>query len=736
MSSAPASRPNVVVVLLDDTGFAQLGCFGSVIATPHIDRLADGGLRYNRFHVTALCSPTRASLLTGRNHHAVGVGFLADLPTAHPGYSVELPESTTPLPRLLQHSGYSTMAVGKWHLTPRGERSPAGPFRRWPLGWGFDRYYGFLHGDANHWTPNLVRDNTFVQAPAGPEEGYHLTEDLADEAIRQVLDQQHSAPGRPFFLYWALGATHAPHHVPKEWIDPYRGRFDTGWESLREESFARQLELGVVPPRTVLTDRPSWVDAWDDLDRDAQRMHARQQEVYAGFLSHTDAQIGRFVEQLDRIGQLENTVILLMSDNGASAEGGRLGTVNEHRFSSRLPETVDGNLASLDDWGGFRSYNHYSWGWAWAGNTPLRLWKRYAWLGGSRTPLVVHWPAGIASRGEIRSQFSHVVDITPTILDVCGAEVPERFGGVEQEHPDGVSLRPTFDDADAQDPRRVQYFEMLGSRSIFCDGWKATTDHVSKGVVDEEKLMEGSRDFDSDHWALFHLDDDFSEAIDCSSEHPDRLKQLIEVWNEEAERNNVFPMFDDLTSRVADLVPRSNPPEARSVFWSGGSPIADEALPILAGGFTIEVDAECAGPPEGVLCALGDWNGGFAFYARQGRLSFALCAAGQLALTTSVETVPTGQHRFWVHCAPDGEGSLTTLGYGETELIRERHGTSIPFVYQHGGASLTIGRDRGFPVCDDYEPPFCWTGSIEQVVLDSTGATPGLGLVRDALHSD
>ena len=733
---SPGRRPNVLVILLDDTGFAQLGCFGSAIATPNIDRLAEGGLRYNRFHVTALCSPTRASLLTGRNHHAVGVGFLADIATTHRGYSVQLPESVTPLPRALRDGGYSTMAVGKWHLTPRGERSAAGPFDRWPLGWGFERYYGFLHGDANQWTPNLACDNHFIDPPTRPEDGYHLSEDLADEAMRQVLDQQQAAPGKPFFLYWALGATHAPHHVTPEWVEPYRGRFDAGWDRLREEIFERQLAMGVVPPGTVLTERPPWVEPWEDLDEASRRMHARQHEVYAGFLSHTDAQIGRLLDRLAAIGQLRNTLVLLMSDNGASAEGGRLGTINEHRFSSRLPETVEGNLAGLEDWGGFRSYNHYSWAWAWAGNTPLRLWKRYAWLGGARTPLVVHWPEGFAARGKVRPQFCHAVDIWPTVLEACGVEPPGMRDGVAQDPPDGASLVSTFDDPEAPDPRNLQYFEMLGSRSIFFDGWKATTNHVSKGVADEEERMVGSRSFEEDHWSLARLEEDFSEAHDVSAEHPEVVAHLVELWDIEAQRNHVFPLVDDLTSRITDLVPLAYPPLPRSVYRPGGSPVADEALPFLAGGFMITVDAEVVEIARGVLCALGDWNGGFALYARGGRLSFALCPAGELAVTTTEQTLPAGAHLVWVRCLLEPGGLRFRLGYDEVELASEVHAIPVPFAFQHGGTGLSIGQDRGFPVCDDYEPPFPWNGRILQVIVEA--ASPGItaGQLRAALHSD
>lgn len=365
-----------------------------------------------------------------------------------------------------------------------------------------------------------MRDNSYVQPPSGPHEGYHLTEDLTDEAIRMVVNQQESAPGKPFFLYFAPGAMHAPHHVEKSWADAYAGSFDRGWDRWREDVFARQLAEGVVPEGTVLTERPSWVPAWDDLTDDERRLYSRMHEVYAGFLTHTDAQIGRLLDSLDELGVTDNTLIMVMSDNGASAEGGVAGTFNEHRFTHRIRDELSEILEHLEDWGGISGYPHYAWGWAWAGNTPFRLWKRYTWLGGTRVPLVVHWPHRISERGSIRHQFAHAVDITPTILDACGLSMPEEVGGVAQQRVDGSSMLETVTDRTAPAPRSSQYFEMLGSRSIIADGWKATTNHVSAGVLDEELLMSGSRDFAADRWAQFRLDDDFSEAHDLADEHP------------------------------------------------------------------------------------------------------------------------------------------------------------------------------------------------------------------------
>ncbi len=736
----PSGAPNVVVIVLDDTGFAHLGSFGSTIDTPHMDGLAADGLRFNRFHVTSLCSPTRAAFFTGRNHHAVGMGFLADLPLGYPGYNGRIPRTAATLPRVLRDAGYSTMAIGKWHLTPRGQRSAAGPFDTWPLGLGFERYYGFLQGDANQWTPNLVEDNHYVEPPRRPEEGYHLTEDLADRAIRSILDQQQAAPGKPFFLYFAPGAMHSPHHVTEEWVLPYRGRFDEGWEAWRYRVFERQVASGVVPEGTVLTERPPWVQAWDELGPDERRMFARQQEVFAGFLTHTDAQIGRLLSFLRAQGQLDNTLLLLFSDNGASAEGGRAGSVNEHRFTARIPESMDDNLAAYDEWGGFRTYNHYSWGWAWAGNTPLRLWKRYTWLGGTRTPLIVHWPAGMATGGAVRSQFAHVIDLMPTVLDAVGLPAPDEVDGVQQQPVDGASLRPAFDDAAARDPRRTQYFEMMASRSIVHRGWKATTDHVVGGVLDEDEYMDGSRELDDDHWALFDLSTDFSESTDVSAEHPERVRQLQELWLTEAGRFNVLPVSGTFLSRMGALVPAAYPPGDDRTFVPGGGPVADESIPLLFGGFRITAEIDVApGGAEGVLCALGDWHGGYALFVADGRLAFAFSRAGELLEVVADEPLPEGRVTVAVAYALDErrDGRFVLL-HGDRPVGTLDFADTLPVALQHGGAGLRIGHDTGFPVSTRYRPPAAFTGTVHWVRVQAPGAPVGAegDEVRAALHAD
>lgn len=716
----PAGAPNVLVVLLDDVGFAQLGCFGSDISTPHIDRLAGGGVRFNRFHVTALCSPSRASLLTGRNHHAVGMGMLTDLPTGFPGYTARIPKSAATVARVLRDEGWNTMAVGKWHLMPRDERSAAGPFGLWPLGQGFERYYGFLHGDANQWTPTLFRDNSPVAQPRSAEDGYHLTEDLMDESLRMLTDQQNAAPDKPFFLYLAPGTAHAPHQVPREWSDAYAGKFDQGWEKWREEVFARQVAAGVVPEGTELTDRPDWIPDWEALSPEERRLFARFQEVYAGFLTHFDHHLGRLLDGMERLGVLDNTLVVLTSDNGASAEGGPIGSINEHRFGFGVPDTLEDNLAGLDDIGGFRSYNHYPWGWAWAGNTPFRLWKRYTWLGGTRTPLIVKPPVSAVGAdgadGGIRSHISHIVDLFPTILETCGITAPDAVDGVDQQRVDGRSMVAAIADAGAEEFRATQYFEMLGSRSIIHDGWKATTDHISGGVLAEE-VLPGSRDLDADRWSLFRLADDFAEVHDVADEHPEVVRALERRWWAEAEANNVLPIQDSLQGRIMAMEPPLWPQPTTVVLHPGGTALADESVPSLGLGALVEADVTVPDDGgSGVLAAIGDWSNGWALVVLDGRPAFLLNATSAAHAVHSDVVLPPGRHRVGFRLlTADAVGVLLVDGkvVGRAPLPDGVGASGI----QIGGGGLRLGHDDGFPVSDDYAPPFPWTGELHTVTF-------------------
>jgi arylsulfatase len=733
-----AGAPNVVVIVLDDTGFGHLGSFGSDIGTPHLDALAAGGAAFNRFHVTALCSPTRACFFTGRNHHAVGMGFLADIPLGFPGYHSRLPRSAIALPRLLRDAGYSTLAVGKWHLTPRWQRSSAGPFDTWPLGVGFERHYGFLQGDTNHWAPNLVCDNHYIEAPRPPGSGYHLSEDLADQAMRMVQDQQQAAPGKPFFLYFALGAMHAPHHVAPEWVEPYRGLFDKGWDAWREELFARQLAAGVVPEGTELTARPSWVDAWADLSADQRRMLARQQEVFAGFLTHTDAQIGRVLTSLEALGVMDNTLMMVFSDNGASAEGGKEGSANEMRFTAHVRESLASNLEHYDDWGGFSTYNHYSWGWAWAGNTPHKLWKRYTWLGGTRTPLIVHWGGRIKQPGVVRGQFAHAIDLMPTVMEAVGLAIPDEVDGVAQQRVDGVSLLAALEDPGAPEVHHTQYFEMLGSRSIYHEGWKATTNHISTGVRDEEELAEGSRSFDDDRWELFDLRTDFSEAADRAADDPDRVRHLIELWAAEAERNDVLPISDGLVDRFGGFIPPVWPPGSSRTFLPGGGPIADESVPLLWGGFRLTADIDIPVDADGVICALGDWFGGYALYAAGGTVHFTFARSADSIELAASSALDAGPHELGVIYEIGAERGRMALHVDGAEVDAANVDGMLPLALQHGGAGLRLGRDSGFPVSARYSPPAPFNGTVHRLTIETPGARrpDPADEVRAALHAD
>lgn len=718
--SARPMVPNVVMIVLDDVGFAQLGCFGSDIRTPNIDLLAARGLRYSRFHVTGLCSPTRACLLTGRNAHAVGMGSLSELTLRYPGYSARIPRSAATLPRVLRDAGYATLGIGKWHQTPGDSQTAAGPFDRWPLGLGFERFYGFLHGETNHWSPQLVCDNHFVDPPRTVQQGYHLTEDLAETAIRYVYDVLHSAPGKPFFLYFATGATHAPHHVPRSWVQQYAGAFDDGWDTWRQRAFARQRELGLVPEGTILTARPPWIEAWQDLTPDRQHSYARMHEVYAGFLAHTDAQIGRLLAALGSAGVLDDTLVLLLSDNGASSEGGPEGTFNHRSGQTER----DWDPGQLDGWGDDRGYVHYPWGWAWAGNCPFRLWKRYSWLGGTRTPLVIAWPDRIAARGEIRHQFCHAIDLAPTVLECCGVEPPDSVDGVEQQKIDGVSIAATFDRPAAPDPRRVQYFEVIGSRSIYAYGWKATTDHVGRSNAWERRLLDGSRSFDDDRWELFHLETDASEAIDVADENPELLRRLQELWVAEARRNNVLPIDDATHTRDREaFVPSPYPPRAHSVFRAGGGPIAESAVPSLAHGGRITANVEIpeAGA-EGMLCAMGDWSSGLALYVRGVELVFRVSAQGRkFGLRGEIRGIH-GPRRLGCATRPLRPGGTSFALLMDDRPIAVGQADLVPAGFW--GTTLCIGYDRGLPVHPEYTAPFRWSGVLHSVEIDVPGA-PG-----------
>lgn len=735
---AAEGAPNVVMVVLDDVGFGQLGCFGAAIDTPNIDRLAAQGLRYNRFHVTSVCSSTRASLHTGRNHHAVGMGVTEEAALGFPGYTGRIPPSAAMLARILRDGGYNTMSVGKWHLTPKTDYSAAGPYRYWPLAMGFEKFYGFLGAETSQWAPELVRDNTHVDPPRSPEEGYHLTEDLVDEAIRMIQDQQQAEARKPFFLHLATGAAHAPHQVPPEWVEPYAGQFDEGWEALRDRVFERQLAAGVVPEGTVLTERPSWVPDWGSLHPEERRLFARYMEVFAGFLTHTDHHLGRLFTFLEERGIAEDTLILVLSDNGASAEGGVTGTLNEAAGWLGQTEDVETSLGRIDDIGAHGGYNHYPFGWAWAGNTPMRLWKRYAWLGGVRTPLILGWGSRVSTPGAVRPQFCHAVDVFSTVLDAAGIAAPDAVDGVPQQPVDGVSFLPSVLDPAAPEHRDLQYFEMMGSRGIYHQGWKSVTNHVAN-QFGERDVLPGSHDFGSDRWSLFRLGEDFSEAVDLADQHPEVVRRLEELWWAEAERNQVLPLFE-FPDSMAHMHPGAYPPPEHVWFTPGGGPIHESQLPPAFGGFQLsaEVVVDDTGG-EGVIAAIGDRFGGWAWYLIDGRPVATVAMLDGPVRLVADQPLAAGRHVLGLRYLPGADARLSLLVDGAEQASAPLPGLFFFPNLSTAAIGLLVGRDRGLAVSADYEPPFPFSGDLVRVEMRKAGAGSTLDddtALRAALGSD
>jgi len=719
---ARKGAPNVLVFLLDDVGFAQVGCFGSTIATPSFDRLAATGLRYRDFHTTAICSPTRACLLTGRNHHSNGVGIIQDMSTGFPGYNGSIPREHGFLSEMLLAEGYATFAIGKWHLTLASEYASGASKARWPLARGFERFYGFIGGKTNHWSPTLAHDNHYIDPPRSWEEGYHLNADLADQAITYLNDLRVVAPDKPFFMYYCLGAGHAPHHVEPAWIERYRGRFDQGWDKWREEVFARQLAMGIVPKNTQLSPRPEWVPAWDSLSDDAKRLYARQHEVYAAFLEQTDHHVGRVLDHLAQLGELDNTLVMLASDNGASSEGGVHGSFNELQFPNRVEASVEQNLKHLDDWGSVRSYPNYAWGWAWAGNTPLRRWKRYLHQGGMSDPLVVSWPKGISGRGEVRGQYTHVVDITPTILEALGLQAPAMLNNIAQRPLEGVSFAHSFADGEAPTRKRVQYYEMIGSRALWADGWKAVVEQPQGGPLTAETLA-------AQTWELYHVAEDFSECTDLAATHPGKLRELIDQWWVEAGKYNVLPLDSRMQTRMSERKPTAAGNRDRYVYYPGAAPQFEYTsvnLKNRAHVITAEVEIP-AGGAEGVLLCHGSWFAGYSLYVKDGRLHYVHNHLGlaEYRISSDATIAPgrrqlrfvftrTGEHRGTGALFVDG----TQIGAGEIPH-------TVPAVIETSGEGLCCGYDSGLPVTPDYTAPFRFTGRILRVVVD-VGDGPGL----------
>jgi arylsulfatase A-like enzyme len=725
----PEGAPNVLIVLLDDVGFGASSAFGGPCATPTAERLAEGGLRYNRFHTTALCAPTRQALLTGRNHHSVGMGSITETATSAPGNSSLRPNTKAPLPMTLKLNGYSTAQFGKCHEVPVWQTSPLGPFDAWPSGGGgFETFYGFIGGENNQWEPALYEGTTAVEPPATAEEGYHLTEDLADRASNWIRQQKALMPERPFFVYFAPGATHAPHHVPKEWADKYAGRFDDGWDVQRERTFARQKDLGVIPADAELTERNPLISAWDDMPDELKPVLARQMEVYAGFLEHTDHHVGRVIDAIEDLGVLDNTLIYyIIGDNGASAEGTMNGAFNEMANFNGMAalETPEFMRSKLDELGSPSSYNHYSVGWAWAMDTPFQWTKQVAshW-GGTRNGTIVHWPTGISDRGGLRSQFSHVIDVAPTILEAAGLPQPTTVNGVLQSPMEGTSMAYSFGDGAAPERHDLQYFEMFGNRGIYHRGWSAVTKHKTPWILVDPDA--GS--FDDDTWELYDGSADYSQARNLAAEQPERLANLQRLWLIEAARYNVLPMDDRTGERLnPDLAGRPTLIRGSSqLFFPGMGRLSESSVVSIKNkSFSVTAEVELpVGGASGVIIAQGGRFGGWALYAKDGRAKFVYNALGIHAFAVEADSpVPAGTHQLRMEFAYDGgglaKGGTVTLFTDGTPVGSGRVEVTQPMIFS-ADETTDIGYESGTTVSPDYtahESRF--TGRIHWVQLDT-----------------
>jgi len=715
---APKGTPNILLIVLDDVGFAQIRCFGSDIETPTLDSLAAGGLRYTNFHTTALCSPTRACLLTGRNHHTTSMGRVADLPTGFPGYYNRIDKSCGFLPEMLVPQGYAAYAVGKWHLTPEDEYHNGASRARWPLGRGFERYYGFFGGETNQFAPSLIEDNHIVAPPAAWEDGYHLTEDLADHATQYLRDLRAADTEKPFFMLFATGACHSPHQPPPAWRERYAGRFDAGWDVWREATFARQQSMGLLPPTTELSERPEWVPAWDSLSDDQRRVYARFMECFAGYLSHADAQIARVLETIRDLGDWEDTIVLVLSDNGASSEGGPTGSYNDLRVWNITGTTIEEAVQRLDELGGPYVHNNYPWGWTVAGNTPFRRWKREVHEGGVCDPLIVHWPKGIEARGNLRRQYVHAIDILPTLLDIAGIDAPDTIDGVQQQPIAGVSFAHTLNDASAATKHSMQYYEMLGCRALYKDGWKAVVYHP---------IFDPRPSFDDDVWELYHVDVDASECHDLAAQEPERLREMIDLWWEEAKKYNVLPLDNAPFEAIFGQHPHAPPERQRYVYYPDAAPVP-EIMAVNVRNRSHTITAEVAigdGDAEGILLAHGSGLGGYVLYMKDGRLHYVhnFCALREDRIVSD-RPVAAGTRTLGFRFEKTGEHKGTG-----TLLIDGAPAGSVdidPFTrtrFSITGDGLWCGYHTGLPICRDYRSPFRFTGRLHRVVVDVDGPT-------------
>lgn len=718
---APAGAPNVLLILIDDAGFGQWGTFGGQVPTPNLDRLAQEGLSYTRFHTTALCSPTRAALLTGRNHHSAATGVITELGSGYPGYSGQIPKSEAMGAEILRQNGYSTAFFGKNHNIPDWETSISGPFDRWPGLQGFDHFYGFLGGEANQWQPALYSGNEPVEmeVPKGREKDYTLNENLADKAIEYIHQEKSVTPERPFFIYYAPGATHAPHHVPEAWIAKFKGQFDQGWDKYREETFQRQLRLGVIPAGTKLTPRPAEIPAWDTLTPDQKKVEARLMEVFAAFTAQTDYEVGRVIDAVRDVGQSDNTLILWqIGDNGASMEGTLNGVFNEMTSLNGQPEDTSYVLKHIDEIGGPKSYNHFPVGWAWAMNTPFQWGKQVAsHFGGTRNPLVISWPSRIKDKGTLRTQFHHVIDVVPTLLEAAGVPEPVEVNGVWQKPIEGVSMVYSFDDAKAKEHRGTQYFEMFGNRALYHDGWIAVCRHGRLPWVNQ-----GSYDFANDKWELYNVDNDFSEANDLAAKNPDKLRELQDMFWAEAAKYDVLPL-DDRAIERADPSLRPSLIEGRTHFtyFSGASRIPESSSPNIKNRSHI-ITAYVDKPGDGVLVAAGGTVAGYTLFVKDGKPTYEYNWFGlDRYRVTSSDQLPQSKSTIRVEFKYDGgglaKGGIVTMFLNDKKVAEGKVDKTV-FGRFSADETFDIGRDYGSPVSDLYSSPFKFSGSLNRVEVD------------------
>jgi len=704
--------PNVIIFLLDDVGFAQVSSFGGLINTPTIDRLAGNGIRYNNFHTTALCSPSRASLMAGRFPHSIGLGSHALTAMGFPGYNAIMPASAKSVANYLQEEGYVNYALGKWDHTPLYEVSQVGPFDRWPSGEGFQHAYTFMAADVHQFVPVMWNDHT----PEPYRKSVHLDQDLADRAIAWITGHKSIKPDLPFMMLWASGSMHSPHHAPDSYIDKYAGMFDMGWDVAREQILERQKELGIIPQNTLLTDRIDQIPAWDSLTEDERRLYARQMEVFAAQMEWVDLQIGRVVDELERIGELDNTLIFVTSDNGASGEGGLSGTFNETYVLNGLQTPFESSLAQIDEWGTETTYPHYHAGWAMAGNTPFRYFKQSEHRGGQQDALVVHWPNGIQTKGEIRNQYHHISDIAPTIMEAAGVEVPEVYHGVLQQPMDGVSMMYSFDNPDAPNRKERQYYEMFGNRAIWVDGWKAVTLHANRMPWQLAVVQP----FEEDPWELYNTAEDFSESTNLAEENPEKLQELIAIFEEEAWKYNIYPLYDDMIKRLGAQQDRLFGGQTEFVYFAPGAVrIAEKAsVPVKNRAHTIETTIDLTGNEEGVIVAVGGMTGGFSMFIRDNHLYYDYNYLDGVHYILRSQPLPRGEtelgFNFIKTVAFGGIGELYVNG----ELVDQVDMPQMHIATYSLAETFDVGRDTGTQVSDMYTDPFVFDGALDRVVFN------------------